>query len=175
MSIAVLCLGVMFVVNENLFVHLWWCSCILKYTAKMYIVSSLAVSFYVSLCIQFMLLAIALLTNCLCMLSQNTLSVGIYKQAHLGSSQIHLQLPSYERLSCHVVLWAGCRQFGILFLLKGCILPIQSPNTYFESNNFSDTLKLELIDLLRHVKHVSCSLFYGNTLLPFVFSVCVSL
>jgi len=43
---------------------------------------------------------------------------------------------------------------------------------YFESNSFSDTLKLELIDLLRHVKHVSCSLFYGNTLLPFVFSVC---
>jgi len=68
MSVAVLCLGVIFVVNETLFVHLW-CSCILKYAAKMYIVSSLAVSFYVSLCIQFMLLAIALLTNCLCMLS----------------------------------------------------------------------------------------------------------
>lgn len=41
MSVAVLCLGDAIVVNEILFAHLWY-SCILKYTLKLYTVSSLA-------------------------------------------------------------------------------------------------------------------------------------
>jgi hypothetical protein len=52
------------------------------------LVSFVAVSLHALPYIQFVAVAVILLTNCFCMLSDHIQSVGIYKYSHLGRSQI---------------------------------------------------------------------------------------
>jgi hypothetical protein len=69
------------------------CGCIRRYArAHTHVncirVSFVAVSLHALPYIQFVAVAVRLLTNCFCTLSDHLHSVGVYKYSHLGSSQI---------------------------------------------------------------------------------------